>query len=497
MKLFQRWNTGTIHRHTLIVSLVPALLIASLLTTYFTYSRFQDLQQGLLTTGQLLAEQLAPAAEYGVITGNTLYLQGLISAAANTQYVRCINIYNQDQEKIASITKSCSDYNRIFKFEAPIYQQSLTLPDTLLAKESVAEQAQIIGRVVVVMTDVKLRKQQQQSLWQTGLLNAFAFMLTLLLAHALSRSLSQPLRRMSHSLKAMQHGEYKPVKLDRYTGEIGELANSINRLAEDLSQAKKDQQIQLLQATKALEEAEHANRSKSDFLAMMSHELRTPMNGILGMLQLLETTEQSAEQKEYTQFATTSGQHLLQVINNILDFSRLEHHAIGLEYLSFNLKELFDQAFKPFELEAKQRKLDFSVTYSPLARDSFLLGDPTRIKQVLVNLVSNAFKFTEHGFIKVSCQAFMKNQHSLDLAIKVTDSGIGIAKNRVKYMFDAFSQADSSISRRYGGTGLGLSISHSLAVQMGGTLTCSSQEQVGTLFMLKIPLQIDQAKTQE
>ncbi|WP_053105335.1 HAMP domain-containing histidine kinase [Thiopseudomonas alkaliphila] len=497
MTLLQRWHTGTIHRHTLIVSLVPALLIATLLTTYFTYSRFQDLQQGLLTTGQLLANQIAPAAAYGVESGNFAYLQTLVSAASSTQYVRCINVYNQDNQKIASITKSCPDYKQSFKFDAPIYQHS-TEPDTHeAATPPIPKQKKLLGRVVVVMTDVQLRKEQQQSLLQASLLNGFAFMLTLLLAHALSRSLSLPLKRMSYSLKAMQQGNYSPVKVTRYTGEIGELANNINRLAADLSQAKKDQQIQLLQATKALEEAEHANRSKSDFLAMMSHELRTPMNGILGMLQLLETTEQSSEQKEYTQFATTSGQQLLQVINNILDFSRLEHHAIGLEYLSFNLKELFDQAFKPFELEAKQRKLDFSVTYSPLVRDSFLLGDPTRIKQVLVNLVSNAFKFTEYGFIKVSCQAFMKNQHSLDLAIKVTDSGIGIAKSRIKYMFDAFSQADSSISRRYGGTGLGLSISHSLAVQMGGTLTCSSQEQVGTLFMLKIPLQIDQAKTQE
>ena len=495
MSFFRQWHTGNIHRHTLIVSLVPAILMAGLLSSYFTFARFQDLQQGLFATGQLLAEQLAPAAEYGVITGNHHVLQGLLESARHTEHVRCINIYNQDDQKVASISNQCPPASRTFKFEALIKQQSIPLPNTFLAQESTTEQDKtVIGRVVVVMSNNKLRKQQQQSLMRSGMLSGFAFLLTLLLAHTLSRSLSRPLHRMSQSLKGLQDGKYQPINTKHYSGEIAELAGNINRLSEDLAQARQDQQVQLLQASKALENAEHANRSKSDFLAMMSHELRTPMNGVLGMLQLLETTEQTNEQQEYTAFASYSGKQLLQVINNILDLSRLEHNALEFELLPFNLKQLLDTEFKHFELEAKQRELDFRVNYSNQLLNSTLLGDPTRIKQILLNLVSNALKFTEHGFVKVSCEAFPIDATHLELAIKVSDSGIGIAKNRIDYMFDAFSQADSSISRRYGGTGLGLSISQRLAVQMGGTLTCTSQEGIGSLFMLKIPIAITTKK---
>jgi CheY-like chemotaxis protein len=221
----------------------------------------------------------------------------------------------------------------------------------------------------------------------------------------------------------------------------------------------------------------------------MSHELRTPMNGVLGMLQLMETTKMTDEQAEYAALAMESTEHLLRVINDILDFSRFERDALELESITFNLADLIATSVQAFAHNAQQRGLALQLDMPPSLEGLQVKGDPTRIRQILVNLIGNALKFTEVGSVRVEAGFTQPDPHHILFTCAVRDSGIGISPDLLESMFDAFQQADNSISRRYGGTGLGLPIARSLAERMGGSLGAQSSEGLGSVFRLQIPLE--------
>ncbi|PHX40046.1 histidine kinase, partial [Pseudomonas sp. NZIPFR-PS5] len=310
-----------------------------------------------------------------------------------------------------------------------------------------------------------------------------------MLARRLSLSLSQPISAMSAAVKAIQRGDYSaplPVADD---AELGDLARHINNLALGLEKASREQKQAMDELIRTREEAERANNAKSEFLAMMSHELRTPMNGVLGMLQLMETTKMTDEQAEYAALAMESTEPLLRVINDILDFSRFERDALELESIPFNLADLISTSVQAFAHNAQQRGLALELQLPPSMEALQVTGDPTRIRQILVNLIGNALKFTECGSVRVEAGFSLADPHHVRFTCAVRDSGIGISPDLLESMFDAFQQADNSISRRYGGTGLGLPIARNLAERMGGSLQAQSSEGLGSVFQLQIPLQ--------
>lgn len=290
----------------------------------------------------------------------------------------------------------------------------------------------------------------------------------------------EAINRLTLSFKALLSGDYNVVLSDTHrVDEIGVLSQAANKfkiLNERLVDAKK--------------EAEETSRIKSEFLANMSHEIRTPMNGILGMVQLVSNTELDAKQKRMIEVISSSGKSLLVILNDILDLSKLDADKMLLENREFKLSALLYELEQIFKSQADHKNIEFKIVKEKVDSVDLVQGDETRLKQVLMNLLGNAFKFTELGTVTLSVDLKEKNNNEVVLLFSVIDSGIGISQHSIKTLFDAFTQADTSTTRRFGGTGLGLTISSKILNLMGSALQVESELGKGSTFYFQLKLEI-------
>jgi len=429
--------------------------------------------------------------------------------------------WNLDQDTSESILKSILIDPDITHVKLT-YQQN-SLPEIQFS--AAQNPQQIIDNFVIQQNITEPESQQviaslslsfsKQSLYQflasrktEGLIEfLILFIINIILAYSLINWITSPLEKLSQAIRRLANHELNiSIPISLHNDEIDQVARSVkvlqqNNLELDELRSSMENKIneQVKDLTLAKEKAEAGALAKEQFLTTMSHEIRTPMNGVLGMAQILSETSLNQEQQDSVDIILQSGKDLITIINEILDFSKLDADQVILEQITFSLKKQIEDILKALTPSAADKHLDLIVNYDKICPEYFI-GDPARLKQVLLNLFSNAIKFTPSGSVTVSVhyQNSKNSTSHLPLEINITDTGIGISNENKDKLFTPFTQADQTTTRKYGGTGLGLSISKKLIRLMQGTIKVISQLEQGTTFiiLLNLPLSVEKQNQQ-
>lgn len=503
------------------LTLAPTLIIGLLLSAFFSFNRYHDLEKQVINSGLSIIEPLAIASEDGLKNNSRESVRRIISYAhrKNSKFVRSIAVFDYNHELFVTSNFHPNFELLTFPRTEPIpllVKQELQENTLILRAPVIAESGLVatikgqgagpaLGYVAIELDLSSLRLQQYQEIFSAFLVLLIGLGLSAVFAYRLMYDVTRPISHMKNMVDRIRRGHLDVRIEGKMHGELDSLKNGINAMAVSLSEYHVEMQHSIDQATSDLREtleqleiqnveldiakkrAQEAARVKSEFLANMSHELRTPLNGVIGFTRQMLKTTLTNSQTDYLQTIEKSANNLLNIINDILDFSKLEAGKLALENIPFDFQGSLEEVVSLQATSAHEKGLELTLKIDPKI-PAGLVGDPLRIQQVLTNLVGNSIKFTERGNIDISVEMRSQKDDLVELQFMVRDTGIGISERQQSQLFQAFSQADASISRRYGGTGLGLVITQKLVSQMGGEISLTSRLHQGSTFWFTLRL---------
>lgn len=509
----------------LTLTLAPAFLTGLLLSGYFIFDRYNELEKQLTLTGQAIIEPLALASEIGLVNESRESVRRLIGHAhrQHSEYVRSIAVFTKDNRLFAT-----SNYHS--NLEMLALEEAKNLPERLsfnmengrlLVRAPIRASSGFnpsinldkpIGYISMEMDLSSVKLKQYQEILAAGVMLILGLIASFIFAYRLLTYVVVPIKQMISMIDRIRRGHLDVRVEGKLFGELDNLKNGINAMAMSLSENHFEMQQSIDQATSDLRatldrmeiqnveldiakrNAQEAARVKSEFLANMSHELRTPLNSILGFTRQMLKSQLNTNQTDYLQTIEKSANNLLGIINDILDFSKLDANKLQLENISFDFEDSLDDVLLLLAPMAHEKGLELNLRIDPKI-PLHLIGDPLRIQQILTNIIGNATKFTQCGYISVSVELKQLFPEKVQLQFTIKDTGIGISEDQQSQLFQAFKQADTSISRRYGGTGLGLVITKKLILRMGGDIGFSSRLHQGSSFWFTLTLQRTEVQT--
>lgn len=512
-----------------ITTLIPVLLVALLFAVFYNGQFNSDLKQHISRLGEAYIHQLLPAAQLAILRDDDRTLQGLIDASTINPEVQALAFYNSKNQLLAyrggkhslnnlfSPPEFTGDYIEskqvnpyTINFVAPITLPKFNLYSSVPFSTPISPIAfqadDILGWLSIDIDTKSMLIQRYQMYIITIFITLLGLLMSLSIHYFLSKRIYLPITRLRRSMKQILSNEFETQIKVTSNGELGVIEqgalhlqkhylSSINELNQHIEVATADlqQSLELLEEknielTLDKKKSEEKSRQKAELIANMSHDIRTPMNGVIGFTNVLLDSNLDPLQLDYVNTIKSSAQDLLTIINDILDYSKMDAGKLHLDCIPLDIRACIDEVLALITPIALKKGIDL-IPSTAINVPKTMLGDPLRLKQMISNLVSNAVKFTEQGHVLIRTVIDQESEKDYNISLSVTDSGIGISADDQTTLFNAFNQADTTITRRYGGSGLGLVICKKLAEQMSGRISISSEIHEGSTFSIHIKLE--------
>lgn len=499
-------QNASLSRKLLLLGALPAVVMFVALMAFFTSARLEDARTDLAESSQMLADSLAPALEYAVVSGNIAALEQTLNQSlrrSKAEWIRVTDVIGKELGFVSNSLDSSSQRHHNFDiYSAEILQEPLELgagTDWFNPGYGFSSGSLRVGAVEVGVEPRVLADRQQSILWSSSAVGVAMLLFTIVLVNHFLNNILQPIRRVASRVDQLITGDYdsQPVTTKGNSKEIVAIQKQLNELGHHLEKLRTTRDQTLAVSEEAREKAELASHAKSEFLATMSHELRTPLNGVLGMVELIQEEPLTKRQRDYLGTARQATEDLLTVISDILDYARMDSGTLELEHQEFDLRSILANCAASYRHAAEQQGLALDINFLGDWPDKpVVVGDAPRVRQILAGLLDNSIKYTTNGFVSVRASWLSLESGCVLFGCSVSDSGAGIPSDRLHNIFHTFEQVDSGNTRAHDGAGLGLSLIQRLVELMGGHIQVESDLGEGSSFRFELPFELSDAPAQ-